>query len=636
LHPSRGVNLNSSFCYLRLVFVGVCRTITNAAELAFIRKYKKLKRITIFIIHNVIMKDTFIPLSLTIKSLFGNSESLFQIPKYQRPYSWLDEQVDQLWDDLYTAFENNQQDQGNDGNYFLGSIIVVSPESTSSYFDVVDGQQRITTLMILFCAIRDTFPNINSEVDIASNPSVIKMSRIKKCIFDDDDRDRLKFYTHSHDHSNFEKQIINGNISELSRPFKYQIKSEPKFRFINTAVSFREKLLEKGEKNIGEFINYLFNQVNLIKIECTSRSFAIKLFQVLNDRGMDLSNSDLIKSYLMSKIGDNKKKEEQFIADWQNIEQLKKNIDDVSMDDLFIFYEYYNLGSNPKKSLSEEFETLFKNEDPNKVISDFRDFVYLYKTELEEKHEKVLNSLWYIRWNMYFKTILLTALHTKYKDYDKLVWELRRFYYLNWIAGKTLTKIKQTSFNLIGWIKDKKSISDIRIEFDAKLEADKVIPDAIKALKGDVYGELWAKPLLLSIEYQQTDNTAFQYIELSDKNLHIEHILPIKFTEMKDWGHFDNSNAKEKINSLGNLTLLSGAKNIEASNNSFAMKISVYNGTGKYGSDDKGITGFRMTQKIVDEYNAGKFDKKWTEQSIETRFNWFCLEIKKMLEIDIS
>lgn len=582
------------------------------------------------------MSDTFKPISLTIKSLFGNSESLFQIPKYQRPYSWLDEQVDQLWEDLYTTFENNHQDPETDANYFLGSIIVVSPEINSSYCDVVDGQQRLTTLMILFCAIRDTFPNINGDIDIKENPNVIKISRIKKCIYDDDDRNRLKFYTHSHDHSNFENQIVNGNIAELSRPFKYQIKSEPKFRFINTAVSFREKLLEIGEKKTGEFINYLFNQVNLIKIECTSRSFAIKLFQVLNDRGMDLSNSDLIKSYLMSKIGDNKKKEEQFIADWQDIEQMKKNIDDISMDDLFIFYEYYNLGSNPKKSLSEEFETLFKASDPNKVISDFRDFVYLYKTELEEKHDKVLNSLWYIRWNMYFKTILLTALHTKYKEYDQLVWELRRFYYLNWIAGKTLTKIKQTSFNLIGWIKEKKPIKDIRKEFDAKLEADKVIPDAITALKGDVYGELWAKPLLLSIEYQQTDSTAFNYIEISDKSLHIEHVLPVKFKDTKGWDHIDKVEGLEKLNSLGNLTLLSGSKNIEASNNAFEIKISIYNGKGKYGDDDAGITGFRMTQKILDDHNAGKFNKQWTKEAIDQRFMWFCGELKKMLDIEIN
>jgi len=581
------------------------------------------------------MNETFKPDSLNIKSLFGNSESLFQIPKYQRPYSWIDEQVDQLWDDLYTAFENNQQDSEIDANYFLGSIIVVSPESNSSYCDVVDGQQRITTLMILFCAIRDTFPNINGDIDIKENPSVVKISRIRKCIFDDDDRNRLKFYTHSHDHSNFENQIILGNINELSKPKKTQIKLEAKYRFINTAVSFRDKLVEKGEAKIGEFINYLFNQVYLIKIECTSRTFAIKLFQVLNDRGMDLSNSDLIKSYLMSRIGDDKKKEEQFISDWNNIEQLKKSIEEVSMDDLFIFYEYYSLGTNPKKSLSEEFEALFKNVPPNQVISDFRDFVNLYKTELEDKHDKVLNSLWYIRWSVYFKTILLTALHTKYKDYDQLKWELRRFYYLNWIAGNTLSKIKQTSFNLIGWIKDKKPIKEIRLEFDTKLESDKVIPNVILALNGDVYGEIWAKPLLLSIEYQQTDNNSFDFIELSDKSLHIEHILPVKHNELNDWGHFDKKIAEQKLNSLGNLTLLYGQKNIEASNNSFDTKISVYKGAGKVGTDDKGITGFRITQKIIDDYNANKFDKKWTNESIEVRWRWYCDEIEKMLDIKL-
>src|SRR5664280_1499964 len=102
------------------------------------------------------MEDMFNPLSLTINQLFCNADAFYQIPQYQRPYKWEEEQIEKLWDDIYTAFENE------DSNYFLGSIITAKDSfSSSKYLDVVDGQQRLTTLMILFCSIRDIYPSIN-------------------------------------------------------------------------------------------------------------------------------------------------------------------------------------------------------------------------------------------------------------------------------------------------------------------------------------------------------------------------------------------------------------------------------------------------------------------------------------------
>ena len=76
------------------------------------------------------MEDIFKPQSLTIKSLFGNPDALYQIPRYQRPYSWGDEQLEKLWDDLTEA-------ELTDPNYFLGSVITAKPEEASVYSDIV-------------------------------------------------------------------------------------------------------------------------------------------------------------------------------------------------------------------------------------------------------------------------------------------------------------------------------------------------------------------------------------------------------------------------------------------------------------------------------------------------------------------
>ncbi|WP_415793663.1 DUF262 domain-containing protein, partial [Flavobacterium saliperosum] len=175
------------------------------------------------------MEEPFKPLSLSIKELFGNADSLYKIPVYQRPYKWESEQVEQLWDDIIEAFDNEEE------NYFLGSIITAKPRDNerSAYVDVVDGQQRLTTLMIMFCVIRDLFPKINEEFD---DPHLVGIDEIKASISLHGKSDRLKLYTHAQHNSDFEKYILKGNTLKLNHPYKYQVRidEEPKYKFINT------------------------------------------------------------------------------------------------------------------------------------------------------------------------------------------------------------------------------------------------------------------------------------------------------------------------------------------------------------------------------------------------------------------
>lgn len=583
------------------------------------------------------MEEPFKPLSLTIGELYGNKDSLYKIPQYQRPYKWEDEQVYKLWDDIYEAWENEEP------NYFLGSIITAKPrdDEKSAYVDVVDGQQRLTTLMILFCVLRDLYPTINQAAAI-ENPFAVDMDTINSSIALHGKSKRLKLNTHAAHQSDFEKLILNGNTLENKKPYKYQVRTdeEPKYKFINTALIFKEKLEELGEDSAAIFINFLFNQVKIIRIDCKNREFAIKLFQVLNDRGMDLTAADLIKSFLIEKLykkydGDSdtsKQKESQFISDWREMEQNIKDLD-ISLNELFIIYEYFTLGQNPKKSLYEELQTIFKDEDPNEVISDIKEFAYAYKSKIWDSNNKALYSFWYIRWSMYWKAILLTAYHTNYSNIDGIILELRRFYYLYWIGGKTLSQIKQTSFNLIKWIKEKKTIEEIRKELNQKLEIDKIEELALNGLS-DTYASssAWCKPLILLIEYNTTDHSSPAFIELNNE-LHLEHIIPREYKKFKEWNHITEDVKNKWLETFGNLTLLSGAKNIEASNNPFDVKMEVYKGKGKYEQKNEKITAFKITQSIVSDYESRKYDKKWTEQSAIDRWNWFINEVSELLDI---
>lgn len=502
------------------------------------------------------------------------------------------------------------------------------PHSTG-YQDIVDGQQRLTTMMILFCVIRDLFPQLNKDVDIATDPNVITISRIKKCICDDDDRKRLKLLTHLDHQNDFEDIILNKvDLEGLKKPSKRKLRSTPQSRFKNTAFIFKQKLLEIGEPETGKLISYLFNRVRIIKIACTNQTFAIKLFQVLNDRGMDLTSSDLIKSLLMSKLPEEKHK--QFTSDWAKIEYISQETD-LDMDELFTLYEYYHIHSNPKRSLSDEMEDVFKKfENSNQAINDFKKFCVLYKDGIYEARDKTIFSLKYIRWSMYWKTIALTALKEDFLDYQDLMKVLMRFYYLYWMAGKTLTQIKQTSFNVIKYIKEKKDLPFIKEELSKKLDADRILPLVKESLSGEVYYERWIKPLLLMIEYNQTDESFDTFIPMNH-NLHVEHILPQKYDSFEEWGHFSDDDAEDVLNSLGNLTLLLGKKNIEASNNPFEAKLNIYKGVGKVGKKKDGLTSFEITKKIISDGNTN-----WTIEDIHKRHNWYLENIEDILDIDLS
>ncbi|MDE0119188.1 MAG: DUF262 domain-containing HNH endonuclease family protein [Bdellovibrionales bacterium] len=571
------------------------------------------------------MEDIFKPESLSIKNLFGSPDSLFEVPVYQRPYSWESEEVEQLWDDLYESYKNQEKNH----NYFLGSIITIP--KNNGYQDIVDGQQRLTTLMILFCVIRDLYPNINHNIDINEDSKVIKIKRVKGFICDADDRTRLRLLTHASHQNDFERCVLKeGAANEiLSKDNKGSIKD----KFIQVSKIFGEKLSEIGEEETGRMLNYIGNYVKMIKITCKGRSFAVKLFQVLNDRGKDLEASDLIKSALISRLPDNKHK--QFIADWDKVNNIIENFEcDTDIDDMFTLYVYYKLASNPKRNNYDEVESFSKNEDSNAVINNFKNFCSLYGEHISNSNNKIINCFRYLRWKYHWKAILITALKSNFSEYKELTFELRRFYYLNWIAGKTVNTIKQTSFNLIKFIKEKRPLSFIKEELNKKLEEGDIFQLVLSNLKSNVAKSSWIKPVLMMIEYKQTDEEDKDFVSLYRK-VHLEHVLPVQYRKISGWEHIEKDTADNYLHSIGNLTLLGGSKNVEASNNSFKVKLNVYKGAGKHNKSKKGVTSFQITQRIAQNVYERDIEK-WNKQSIEDRWNWFLDELQTLLRIDAS
>lgn len=569
--------------------------------------------------------EIFKPENKNISDIFSFT-GIYTIPNYQRQYSWNDENLEELWDDLYNSFVD-----GIDKCYFLGSIVIVDRGNGEQ--ELVDGQQRITTLMIMLNVLLRDFPEINSTSSGVLNAD---NSLISSLIFFNQKINRLRLQQDP-DYDTYFKSIISSSESykDFKKPTKEELKKEdPQFKFTNTAFFFYNKFSEllslEGADVLGKFVNYILFKTNIIKISCFDQSFAIKLFLVLNDRGMDLANSDIIKSVIYNEFDKSEEytqhDKDVFNSNWKAIEIICNKYD-FSMDDFFVFYEYFKLKKNPKRQLSDEVTDIVKNNEINSIVTELLSFAKNVE-KVFTTQDPVIYSLRYIPWKFYVNTTIATAYQVNYEGIDDLFYELRRFYYLSWISGKTLNGIKQTSFNIIEAVGNKSSLDDIKTIINSFIMRNKIITNVYNALDGNVYGESFLKPLMLSIDYKVREKLLTEFYA-ADKEIHMDHILPKKYYEKpEEWEYITN---KEEtlpyLNTIGNMALLLGKKNEEALNFGVPTKLDIYLGDD---SQKTGRTAFDTTNWVADEF---KTTNKWTVESIQNRKVKLMNEIEDMLDI---
>ena len=551
--------------------------------------------------------DVFKPENLSIEQVFGNADSFYQMPEYQRPYSWDKERVEQLWFDLVEAYKNYVEDPAVDSNYFLGSLVVVK---NGQGYDVIDGQQRMTTLTILFCVLRD--------LDKLNLPDT-RMNKVKHSIKDLlGGKERLKLTTQLNNQALFETSVINKIDFQAS---KAKIEEN---RFLQTAFYFKN-LIEESQNSksyyyiddLSGFIKYIFEQTTLIRVVCYDESFAIKLFTVLNDRGLDLASSDIIKAYLLQKLSEDKRSS--FVEVWKRVETICKQAGE-SLQMVLSLYLYYLKSGNPKKNLHEELKLELKSKEPIETILFIEEFAKNLSEINYDYQDKDISKLRYLPQSIYWKTILLAAKQVNYPFYHELKNLLVRYYYQSWIADGTSNRIKQTSFNILRMVKEGRSILDVKKEIMGNLN---IYENYLLSLdRNNIYSFKWHKPLLLAVEYYQQDN--YQFIEIN-KDLHTEHILPKEWKNndlnWKDF--FSDDDARKYLNSLGNLTLLSGPKNIRASNRDYLNKKEIYNAKGLDGKSS-----FEITKKIMEDS-----PNEWNVAEIVKRKNWLINQVKEILDI---
>ena len=274
----------------------------------------------------------------TIRELLTDKRSDFLIPDYQRPYAWGEDECATLWDDLFAfAFPGDSCDNFNSNDeYFLGPIVTFKNEA--GQLEIIDGQQRLTTTMLLLRAFYDRFANMKDK------QSMKMREAIERCVwktdeFDDPDFDALKIDSEvasDDDKGEFLEILRTGNVqpgwkSAYARNFKYFQKKI-------------EELVNGWSGYTGYMATRIINNVILLPIEAESQDTALRIFSTLNDRGLPLSDADIFKSQFYKHYSALGRKDD-FIDRWKALEEGANKIfrprRGTPMDELFTRYMYY-------------------------------------------------------------------------------------------------------------------------------------------------------------------------------------------------------------------------------------------------------------------------------------------------------
>ncbi len=574
-------------------------------------------------------------------------EAYYQIPIYQRPYQWTEENCKKLLDDLLSSYECYKE-----SDYFCGSLVLIAIGTDSATnaktYDVVDGQQRLSTFILLAKVLATLYNNevLNNKTSkdfLEKSLGDTDGEKRKRLTFNtiglnakDDFQDALDFFDNSHASKN------------------------NKNNYLKNAVCLKNYLKEKEIENINAFIKWLYFKVVFIKTTCPNISMALRIFSVLNARGLPLHAIDIFKAELLKKLAKEKDQEE-FVFRWNALRQKcseneskfpKRKENKREKNAAEILFSWYLAYLNPvtgaksmEERLADQFEKL--NKPPLEYLKGIEDFynAYCKVLEMQDWHAHLLSY----KDDDHLRVILCASLLHHYSDQDieALKELLVKFYYQDWVAGQTKTTRSQTCCNIINALKEKKSVENIA-SIVKKYFKDKNITQHFKENLQDsnlytkfyfagksVKKNSWLKPVLILVEYFVSDDPKPKRIQM-DKNLHVEHILPQQPGSSSQWmKDFSEEERELYTHSLANLTLLGGTKNAQASNLDFKEKKEIYMGHAvKLGKDKRGrekpfkvMTCYKMTIDIAYKYT------EWTAKSLEKRKEELIQIIESMLTL---
>jgi uncharacterized protein with ParB-like and HNH nuclease domain len=509
---------------------------------------------------------------LVVKDIFCDNY-LFTIPNYQRAYSWEEEHCTQLLDDLH-SFGFRDPNFDDLPPYFLGSAVIIKKANVRNA-QIVDGQQRLTTLTILLSCLRYVIVEKDYK-DTISDFIYQKENKLKgtSATF------RLK--TRQRDQEFFKLLIQDegGLPKYFEKPDEIAPVNDAQSQMLANAKALLEEFKRKNysQEQLALLATYIIQKCVIVVVASTDEEMAFRIFNVLNDRGKDLTIADILKSEILEKVPE--KEQDAYTDKWEDCET--------------------KLGINNFKDFFSHLRAIYAKKKADKsVLAEIREYV----KPSDNPKDFIDNTL------IPFTNAYLNILKFDYKatqfasTINKQFNNLTRIGHTDWIPSAIYflakhpnapEKVNEFLIQLekvtLGMEAMKTSLND-RLERFANINSiietngnlyasgsDFILNEIdreyiINMLRSpDLYGKRLVKPVLAKIEEQMNDTSiAINYDALS-----IEHILPQTPTDIYWTSRFTPDDKLKLTNSLGNLSLITVRKNSQASNFEFEKKIKVY------------------------------------------------------------
>ncbi|MDY0320114.1 MAG: DUF262 domain-containing protein [Arcobacteraceae bacterium] len=359
-----------------------------------------------------------------------NGEIEYSIPDFQRPYSWGYSECYQLYSDIFDSFERDEE-------FFLGNIVIASSKEKVDVLQLVDGQQRTTTLLLWIKALYLLY-----KKEFSSEHGGLKKALYKEDWETANLKRRLKSNILETKDDVFLGEILDTNfdVDELDLLYKkcISIKDQKieekkcKNKFERNFIYFYYWSLNDYKEKVKEFIVFLLKKVMLLPMQLDAESSneaidkALRIFETINNRGMDLTDSDILKAKIYTLAIQNNEGD-LFIKKWIELRESVENMN-LKIDDIFRFYSHIIRGKE-KIVTSEiglrEFFTLkpyspLKTKKYEEILDDLYKIVYVYdyiSLQLEEKNElskwlQIINAYS----NQYPKVALIVYLYYKHSN----------------------------------------------------------------------------------------------------------------------------------------------------------------------------------------------------------------------------
>lgn len=519
---------------------------------------------------------------LFVKDVF---QKWYRIPEYQRPFVWEADQVIELLDDVQQACQSNPESQ-----YFLGSMVLKKSDKADGNtkykeYDILDGQQRLTTLFIIHAVVRDTSSittrknTCQETIFQMANPddNIPERSRI---IFDTRDkvRDFVDIYLKQDGGTNKE--------DELCRLTKSKDEAVS-VRNMATAILTVRGFFENGN-SLDDFFPFFRSNVLMIYVAAKELEDAFHLFTVMNNRGIKLRNSDILKAENLAKVSDAERIK--YAKSWESIEDYFEDDFDNFLSHLRTVLVKQKAGYNLLKEYEEniyapkEFDRNTKTYTPkqplltkgentfNFVERYYKHYLNLFDDEnfdLTDSFE-FCNQLTLMKLG-FEADYWVAPLLRYYEKYNRT--ELLNFLNLldakfssDWIIGLTPTKRIE---NVNAIIKEIETASDLNGLFNSGV-FNVSRQDLLRVLSGGIYGRRFCRYILLKTDLSDHGHsTKFS----PPGTISIEHILPQNPDSNSEWvSDFSDEDREKWTDRVGNLILLSRRKNTSLSNLDYGMK----------------------------------------------------------------